>query len=323
MEGDPAALRPGMSDALRSHIEGLKGGIKPPPPPYGLPDLLSRLRLWLWIPSEEDVHLIMRMLGGTSRESALDYMGMYTSTRSTIETYLGLDVGDDRAIGRLYGRLQVDFGIGSIEADRLLPVHLVRLLILRARRKDSTGAAVRAVLCQAAELKRLEESTPIDADSTPIFLKALSVFPDPEPLEADAAGRPAPGVGNPPHSARDGLSPDESPDHATPDRAARVEAGDTKAKGKALKEPSAKAFQCYRLKVITGTEKSQASIGREVHGKAGMQWKVSRDLRDVAAWIEAGNVLPDLNGTKPKTYATDPSRLDMGRRQDTGRRSDE
>ena len=89
-----------------------------------------------------------------------------------------------------------------------------------------------------------------------------------------------------------------------------------------LTEPSREAFQCHRLMVITGTEKTQTSIAKEVYRDAGKQWKVSRDLKAVKAWIEAGNVLPDMDESKPKTYSTDPSRIDKGRRQDTGRRGD-
>jgi len=93
--------------------------------------------------------------------------------------------------------------------------------------------------------------------------------------------------------------------------------------GEVPKAPSPEAFQCYRIKCITGTERTQASIANEVHGDPRFQSKVSRDLRRVQAWIAAGNVLPDMDGAKPRIHSVDPARLDMGRRRDDGRRADD
>lgn len=76
--------------------------------------------------------------------------------------------------------------------------------------------------------------------------------------------------------------------------------------------PSAKAIQCYRLFILRGDERTQAAIAKRVYGDAGRQSQVSRDLKRVGIWIEAGNILPDLEEEKPKTYTTDPSKLDKG-----------
>jgi hypothetical protein len=85
------------------------------------------------------------------------------------------------------------------------------------------------------------------------------------------------------------------------------------------KEPSVKAIQCYRLVVIRGDSRTQENIAKEVYGKNGKQYQVSRAIESVKEWIKAGNVLPDLTEPKPKTYTVDPARLDRGPRKDKGR----
>ena len=89
---------------------------------------------------------------------------------------------------------------------------------------------------------------------------------------------------------------------------------------KRLVSPTDKAIQCYRLKFIMGTEKTQEGIAKAVYEDRGHQPKVSRDLKAVEAWIAAGNVLPDLAEVRPSMFIVDPSKLDLGRRQDKGRR---
>lgn len=86
------------------------------------------------------------------------------------------------------------------------------------------------------------------------------------------------------------------------------------------KPPSDKAVQCYRLIVIRGDQRTQESIGKEIYGKAGQQSRVSRNKTAVEEWLANGNVLPDLEEPKPRTIPVDPRKLDMGPRQDTGRR---
>ncbi|HVT88538.1 MAG TPA: hypothetical protein VHD56_06780 [Tepidisphaeraceae bacterium] len=51
------------------------------------------------------------------------------------------------------------------------------------------------------------------------------------------------------------------------------------------------------------------------------QGQISRWVNEVAAWIEAGNVLPGLDGLASKPVSIDPDVIEMGQRQDrrTGR----
>jgi hypothetical protein len=87
-----------------------------------------------------------------------------------------------------------------------------------------------------------------------------------------------------------------------------------------LKEPSEKARQCYRLMFTKEDEWTQAKIAKEVYGDSGKQSKVSRDIKQVKTYVEAGGVLPDLTTQRPKTHAVDPSQLDKGPRIDRGRK---
>lgn len=85
------------------------------------------------------------------------------------------------------------------------------------------------------------------------------------------------------------------------------------------KVPSERAIQCYRLSIIRGDVLDQRSIARQVYGAATKQYQVSRDLKAVKAWIEAGNILPDLEARRPTTTTMDPRKLEQGPRRD-GRR---
>ncbi len=76
--------------------------------------------------------------------------------------------------------------------------------------------------------------------------------------------------------------------------------------------PSEKAIQCYRLLILRGDETTQAATAMRVYGDPRKQSQVSRDIRRVKAWISARNVLPDLDGPKPKVHAVDPAKLDKG-----------
>jgi hypothetical protein len=85
-----------------------------------------------------------------------------------------------------------------------------------------------------------------------------------------------------------------------------------------LKEPSKDAFAAYRLQVVIGgTQTNLAARLSEELGRPITQGAVSRWLKDVKAWLEAGNVLPDLTtirNTKPMPM--DPERIDLGERRD-------
>ncbi len=87
------------------------------------------------------------------------------------------------------------------------------------------------------------------------------------------------------------------------------------------KAPTDKAVQCYRLKFLRGESLTETAIATQVYGDAKKQYQVSRDLKAVRKWIEAGNVLPDLAGfgAKPRTISMDPSKLEQGPRRPRGR----
>lgn len=158
--------------------------------PRSLPMLILALRdAGEWPPRDGAVRETERRLG-FSPEVAERVHELAARTRSAIETYLGLEVGDDRVIGRLYGRLQVDFGIGPGDADRLDMVQLTFLLLNWMRCKASTGVAVQDLLRHVARYRRLEAGTQSTPDSIPAFLKALAAFPAPDP-EPTGANQPA------------------------------------------------------------------------------------------------------------------------------------
>jgi hypothetical protein len=86
-----------------------------------------------------------------------------------------------------------------------------------------------------------------------------------------------------------------------------------------VREPSSRAFAAYRA-VRMGGQK-EATVANEL---AVSQATVSRDIEKVAAWVEAGNILPeDLRAARPrrKPMAMDPNKLAEGPRLDGRRRS--
>ncbi|HTU19229.1 MAG TPA: hypothetical protein VMG10_14305 [Gemmataceae bacterium] len=97
-----------------------------------------------------------------------------------------------------------------------------------------------------------------------------------------------------------------------------------------LKEPSSDAIAAYRAHlVIGGTQTELAEILTENLGRPITQGQVSRWLKAMKDWLEAGNVLPDLSASAlPKPMPMDPERIDLGLRQDgrterqRGRRDD-
>lgn len=81
-----------------------------------------------------------------------------------------------------------------------------------------------------------------------------------------------------------------------------------------IKQPSGDAFKCYRVSLTTGwTQRMLAELlSRELRRPVD-QPTVSRWLKQVKAWLEAGNVLPDLtaeSGAKPKVSPIDPAKID-------------
>ncbi len=82
---------------------------------------------------------------------------------------------------------------------------------------------------------------------------------------------------------------------------------------KPMKEPSANAFAAYRAVILTGMKQE------DLKGRFGVgQSTISRWVRDVGKWIEAGNVLPDEIAApppRPKTITMDPRKLERGPRR--------
>jgi hypothetical protein len=80
-----------------------------------------------------------------------------------------------------------------------------------------------------------------------------------------------------------------------------------------LKEPPKRHFDLYRYQRETG--KSQADMAKDTKlmkllGRSMSQGTISRALRRVKSWLEAGNSLPDL---AKKPMPMDPERLELGR----------
>jgi len=77
-----------------------------------------------------------------------------------------------------------------------------------------------------------------------------------------------------------------------------------------IKCPPDKAFQAYRLSVLKGWNQTQ--IAEELVTNQG---QVSRWIKDAKEYINAGNVLPDLE-VMNKPQSIDPTVIDMGARSD-------
>jgi hypothetical protein len=82
---------------------------------------------------------------------------------------------------------------------------------------------------------------------------------------------------------------------------------------KPTKEPSANAFAAYRA--VRFSDMKQEDVARKSGVK---QSTISRWVRDVGKWVEAGNILPDeltAPPPRPKTTTMDPRKLEQGRRR--------
>jgi hypothetical protein len=94
----------------------------------------------------------------------------------------------------------------------------------------------------------------------------------------------------------------------------------------ALKKPSKAAMMVYRYwlgsNLLLSERKTQKELAddpalMELLGRKIDQGTVSRSIKRVEEWIEAGNVLPDLSEPlDSKPSAMDPSQIDLGARQD-------
>jgi len=82
---------------------------------------------------------------------------------------------------------------------------------------------------------------------------------------------------------------------------------------KSMKEPSANAFAAYRAVRLLGSKQEDVACRFVVE-----QSTISRWVRDVGKWIEAGNILPDELAAPPprsKTITMDPRKLEQGPRR--------
>ena len=95
-----------------------------------------------------------------------------------------------------------------------------------------------------------------------------------------------------------------------------------KAPGKKLREPCKRYLQIYRLHVAQGgSQEKTAEVVTSATRTPCNQKTVSLALNRVRAYLEAGNVLPDLIPSKAKReFAVDPRKLEKGAPRNTGRR---
>jgi hypothetical protein len=84
---------------------------------------------------------------------------------------------------------------------------------------------------------------------------------------------------------------------------------------KKLKRPCQEAFIAYRLDLLHG--KTQTELARDMTKELGYpveQYQVSRWLKQVQKWVEAGNILPNLYDKSPPKKA--PVDTEVGPRVD-------
>jgi hypothetical protein len=92
------------------------------------------------------------------------------------------------------------------------------------------------------------------------------------------------------------------------------------------KKPSEKAMVVYRYwfgsNVLLSDRKTQTELAEDpklmkLLGRTVVQGTISKYLKEVSAWIEAGNVLPGLTASgDTKQIPMDPERIDLGKRVD-------
>jgi hypothetical protein len=87
-----------------------------------------------------------------------------------------------------------------------------------------------------------------------------------------------------------------------------------------LKEPHKDAIAVYRYAIATGKKQTELAEDTKLMSMLGRpvdQGTISRWLKKVRTWLEAGNVLPDhLEVSRSTPKPIDPERLDLGRRRD-------
>jgi hypothetical protein len=81
-----------------------------------------------------------------------------------------------------------------------------------------------------------------------------------------------------------------------------------------LNQPRKEAFKAYRAHKVLGMK--QPDIAKELDTNQG---QVSRWCSQVGTWLEAGNVMPDMDGGSDLEIITmDPAKLELGERQRSG-----
>lgn len=84
-----------------------------------------------------------------------------------------------------------------------------------------------------------------------------------------------------------------------------------------IRRPSDEALAAWRLRDATGKNQTQiaATLSKEL-GVEVKQWQVHRWLKDVEAYLRAGNILPNPVPLKKRAVTVDPDVIDMGERVD-------
>ncbi|QDU28843.1 hypothetical protein ETAA8_39480 [Anatilimnocola aggregata] len=91
-----------------------------------------------------------------------------------------------------------------------------------------------------------------------------------------------------------------------------------------LKEPSKDDFTAYRVWAATGaTHDVVTETLAKVHKIIRVRGTVTKMIKRVSDWLEAGNVLPPLPARQKRSKPMDPSKIDMGKKQGKGKANDD
>ena len=83
------------------------------------------------------------------------------------------------------------------------------------------------------------------------------------------------------------------------------------------KEPPKAAWQAYYVRETLGiTNQTEIAEKMTEQGTPATQGQVSKWLKAVDAWLEAGGIKPTLEELHEQPKGIDPAKLDMGARQD-------
>ncbi|WP_435009925.1 hypothetical protein P12x_001138 [Tundrisphaera lichenicola] len=133
-----------------------------------------------WPPSADVIRLVAEAYS-IPRDQAEMRIAANEQLRAAIEEYIGQEIGDEPSIRKLFHRLSVDFGLSTIEVDRLHPMLLNVLLTNFQRWRQATGEEKQDVLHHVAKFADKRDWDQFDSNSVDAFLKALKRFPQPAP----------------------------------------------------------------------------------------------------------------------------------------------